>query len=382
MHLLTGRIQYYAWGTTDAIPRLLGVPETGEPHAEYWLGAHTSAPATLPGGTGLDAALAEHPDWLGEDSRRAFGDRLPYLLKVLSADRALSLQAHPTREQAQQGYAAERAAGVDPGAPTRNYADDWPKPEALIARTPFSALCGFRTVDDARDALNTLNAPRPLVAELDGPDPLRAAFFAALGLADFQVRKVVDTAWAYAEAGGRPGALARTVLELDRAFGLDPGIVASLLLNRIELEPDQAIFLGAGNLHAYLSGTGIEIMANSDNVLRGGLTRKHIDTAELGRIVDFTPGAPTIITGVEEAPGLLRYPTPAPEFAIWRLASPAGLELPAAGAARIVLVADGELTLTGASELIIDAGAAAFLPAGEAVTATGTGTAYLAAPGG
>ncbi|WP_392508143.1 mannose-6-phosphate isomerase, class I [Naumannella halotolerans] len=382
MYRLSGQVQHYAWGTTDAIAELLGTPATGEPQAEYWLGAHSSAPSKLSDGRGLDIAITEHPALLGESVRRRFGDRLPFLLKILSAAKALSLQAHPSRSQAEEGYRAEESAGLARDAVERNYRDDWPKPEAIIARTEFSGLCGFRSVAAAREALNLFNAPRELVTELSGAAPLEHAFLAALELTERQVRKVVDTAHTYAEAGGPAGRDARTVLQLARDFPDDPGIVAALMLNRVDLQPGEALFLGAGNMHAYLHGTGIEIMANSDNVLRGGLTPKHIDVAELSRVVDFSPEVPRVLHPVPEGPGISRYPTPAPEFAIWEVRDPVAASVPATDAPRILLSVAGDLRLTGTGqELTLETGQAVFLPAGEAVTVDGTGLGYLAGPG-
>lgn len=143
MRALTGQVQHYDWGSADAIPAILGTRPDGTPWAEYWLGAHPKAPSALPDGTPLDQWLTHHPDELGAGSREAFGDRLPFLLKILSANHALSIQAHPSREQAEKGFAAENEAGVPLDAPNRIFRDDWPKPEMIVALTDFDALCGF-----------------------------------------------------------------------------------------------------------------------------------------------------------------------------------------------------------------------------------------------
>jgi mannose-6-phosphate isomerase len=184
-------------------------------------------------------------------------------------------------------------------------------------------------------------------------------------------------------AEGELGQLASTVELLADQHPGDPGVLAAVLLNRVVLQPGDAIFLDAGNLHAYLSGAGIEIMANSDNVLRGGLTSKHVDVDELLAILDFRPIPGDTIAPEPVSPGVVRYPTPAPEFALWRL-TPSGstTDVPETGAGRALIVVDGSVTLTSdGSDLVVEQGQAAFLEAGTAATATGAGTAFLASPG-
>ena len=186
-----------------------------------------------------------------------------------------------------------------------------------------------------------------------------------------------------AEADGDFEQFARTARELGDHFPGDPGVLAALLLNRITLQPNEAVFLPAGNLHAYLHGGGIEIMANSDNVMRGGLTPKHVDVDELLRLLDFTPGFAERVLPVEETPGLWRYPTPAPEFALWRVeVADADVELPASELGRVVLATDGSITLSSPSaELTLDRGQSAFATASETVRAAGRGTLFVGAPG-
>ncbi|WP_026925792.1 mannose-6-phosphate isomerase, class I [Granulicoccus phenolivorans] len=384
MFTIVGQVQHYPWGSADAIPGLLEVAATGEPHAEYWLGAHPKAPAATALGPDLRQVIAETPALLGAASRAAFGDRLPYLFKLLSADQALSIQAHPSRAQARAGWAREEAAGLAADDPTRNYRDDWPKPELIVALTHFEGLCGFAEPARLRDHLARLNLPAlaELAAPLAEPDGIATVFGALLARGDAAlVAAAVAAARPYADpAGDEFARWCDTAVRLAADYPGDPGVLAALLMHRFTLEPGQALFLPAGNLHAYLRGTGVEVMSNSDNVLRGGLTGKHVDVAELTAVVDFAPGFPGPVPTRESAPGVLLYATPAPEFRLYRLHDP-HTELPGDGAARIVYVLDGALTLRGDTELRLTRGAACFVPAAEKVRVEGRGEAFVATPG-
>lgn len=387
MEKLTGTIQPYAWGSTDAIASLLGVEPTGEPQAEYWLGAHAKAPSALASGPHLGAAIDSDASIVGAASVERFGRRLPYLMKVLSARHALSIQAHPSREQAAAGYAAENEGGLAPDAPHRNYRDDWPKPEAMVALTEFHGLCGFRDPERTVELIAALGVSEldDLVGPITERDGVARVFLEIVGLADVEqtlVDEVVAAAGKHTDDPGEVGELARTATELAADFPGDPGILVALLLNRITLQPGESFFMDAGNMHAYLRGTGIEIMSNSDNVLRGGLTGKHIDVDELAQIVDFTPGLPPKIAPEPVADGVAEYPTPAPEFALFTVDAAAAERLPAAGSGRIVLVTEGELTLRlDGSELTLSRGESAWVPAADDPTVHGTAHAFVAAPG-
>ncbi|HKC29826.1 MAG TPA: mannose-6-phosphate isomerase, class I, partial [Jatrophihabitans sp.] len=281
---LDGVLRRYNWGSPTAIPRLLGMEPDGRPVAELWFGAHPDDPAFAPAhGSTLDQLIAAEPQrLLGAEVVERFGPRLPYLLKVLAADKALSIQVHPNREQAREGFAREDAAGIPRDAPERNYRDDNHKPELLCALTPFDALCGFRPVAETQQLLASLDvAELAFVADaLRGPDPLRAAFTALLTHPD-PAPIVAAVRARVADATDGPAYAARLAAQ-DAPD--DVGVALTLLLNYVRLEPGEAIFLGAGNVHAYLRGTGVEIMANSDNVLRCGLTSKHVDVPELLKI--------------------------------------------------------------------------------------------------
>lgn len=388
MQILTGTVQDYAWGSTDGIPAVLGTEPTGAPQAEYWLGAHPKAPSRLPDGTPLDVLLAEHPEQIGEAVTTRFGTRLPFLVKILSARQALSLQAHPSRAQAIEGYAREDEAGIALDAPDRNYRDDWPKPEAMIALTEFHGLCGFRDPAETQKLFRQLGIPAidDLVQPLADLDGIARVFLEVLALADFAqdlITEVVTVAREHAGEDSDFGRFCTTAVELDADYPGDAGIIAALLLNRIRLEPGDAFFMPAGNMHAYLRGTGIEIMSNSDNVLRGGLTPKHIDVDELAQVLDFAPGFPGLITPTEVSPGVRHYPTEAPEFAVFDVRDAVDQPLPAESSARILLVTDGRADLTDANgeTLAVERGQAAFLAAGESVRVTSSGWAFLSSAG-
>lgn len=392
MHHLNGALMHYPWGTMDFIPGLLGRPADGRPVAEYWLGAHPAAPATVDG-TPLQVALAEDPSLLGDRAAGAFGPQLPYLMKVLSARHALSLQAHPSRELAQAGYAREEEAGVPRTAPERTYADDWPKPEVMIALTEFHSLSGFRDPDATADLLGGLGLGEitdgltgPLT-QRSGPAAIAEVFLDVLSDgAERQnlVNHVLTAAVRHRDAEGPLGDFARTALELDETFPGDPGILAALLLNRVTLQPGEALFVDHGTMHAHLRGSGIEVMAASDNVVRGGLTTKHIDVDELVRIVDFSPSRPRVLLPDPVGPGVWAYRTPCPEFDVWRVEPPAtGVVLPGHGSARILLVTRGTVVLdSGERTLELGPGSSAFLSAADPeITASGDAELFLSAPG-
>ena len=286
---LENRVQPYAWGSHTAIARLQGrSTPSSAPEAELWMGAHPLAPSVLPDGERLDAFVRRDPGHaLGAQVQARFGDRLPFLLKVLAAETPLSLQAHPSEARAQEGFAREEAAGIPRDAPHRNYKDPHHKPELLVALEPFAALCGFRAIPELLALFTTIGVPEvvaPLAARPDA-DGLAATFRAVVA----DPRHVPAVLAGCARHDGGPFAPGlRWAERIAALYPGDPGIVVSLLLEVLELAPGQGVFLPAGNLHAYLSGVGIEIMASSDNVLRGGLTPKHVDVPELLATLDFS----------------------------------------------------------------------------------------------
>ena len=388
MERMTGVIQPYVWGSPAVIPALLGVEPTGEPQAELWLGAHPNAPS-LAGGRRLDAWVAEDPEAVvGVKSVERFGPRLPYLMKVLAADKPLSLQAHPSREQAEVGYAREQAAGIARDAPQRVYRDGWPKPEILCALADTEALCGFREPTETYALFEALGveAATRLVDPLrkGGAAALEEVFGRLLRLDDRERSVVAEVAAAGAASSGEDDVrqFGQTAVELAEHYPGDPGVLAALLMNRLSFGRYDALFLPAGNLHAYLRGSGVELMANSDNVMRGGLTPKHIDIPELLSVLDFTPAVPQLVACVESEPGVWRYQTPAPEFVLWRLDVAGELTVPGSGSGRVLLVTDGAVAAThGTAELPLRRGQAAFLTAEEDVRLSGSATVFVGAPG-
>jgi len=391
MERLTGVIQPYAWGSLTAIPEFLGKEPTGKPQAELWFGAHPLAPSTVDGEP-LDKVVAHDPvGVVGRASVEAFGPRLPLLLKVLAAAQPLSLQAHPSRQQAEAGFAREQAAGIPRDAPNRTYRDGWPKPEVLCAMVETDALCGFREPQETYQLFEKLGVASALdlvkpLADADVPaDKRLATVFGRLLRLSADQRSVITEVVQAAEASSadNPESFTRTARELGRYYPGDPGVLAALLMNRVTLHPSDALYMPAGNLHAYLSGGGVEIMANSDNVMRGGLTPKYVNVDELLAILDFTPGFRGLITPVEESPGLWRYPAPAPEFALWRIETRGEpVNVPAGTSGRILLVTDGNVSVRSATqELDLVRGEAALLSAGEEAVVTGHGTAFVGGPG-
>lgn len=394
MRRITGVVQHYPWGSTHDIPQLLGSEPDSRNWAEYWLGTHPLGTATLaddPEHT-LSDAISSDPNLVGEASVEAFGPQLPYLLKVLSANQPLSLQAHPSRAQAEVGFAAENSLGIPLDDPRRTYRDSWPKPETIVALTPFDALAGFRCPKATAELFAHLNVQSSLdsiigpLTERSGSAALAEVFLDVLSVGQdrrYLVDEVVAAALPLMSAEGELGQFARTAVELDEHFPGDPGILAALLMNRITLQPGQAIHMPAGHMHAYLRGTGIEVMANSDNVLRGGLTKKHIDVDGLISVVAFEPEDVSILQP-EGEDGVYHYECPAPEFDLW-MVRPVDAEprtLPGSDRGRIVLVTEGDFVLVaGTTELTLERGEAAFLPAGEDVSAAGSGQLFLAASG-
>jgi len=388
---LDNPIRDYAWGSPTAIPRLLGTEPDGRPVAELWIGAHPDSPsrwAAGPGVPGLDALIAEHPDeLLGRSTVTRFGPRLPFLVKLLAADRALSLQVHPSREQAEAGFAAEEAAGIARGTPGRNYCDPNHKPELAYALTEFEAFCGFRPVPDTCELLTALAVPAlagylPLLA---GPDGLRATFTSLLGLAgEARERLVAETVAGCRRLAGQGGpwaAPARASVLAAEDFPGDIGAVLALLLNYVRLAPGEAIYLGAGNVHAYLRGMCIEILANSDNVLRCGLTPKRIDVPELLRVADFSSVADPRWPASRPAEGRQVFEVPVPDFRLTVLelaAAPVQL-LPADGP-YLLLGGDGPVRVRcGPEDRTLRPWDSVYLAPGEpACTVSGSGRAYLA----
>jgi mannose-6-phosphate isomerase len=327
MEWIVGSVQHYAWGDREYIPRLLECEPDGTPWAEWWLGTHAGAPSRLADGR----ALRDH---CGE---------LPYLLKVLAAGEALSLQTHPSREQAEAGFDREDAAGRPIDAPDRIYRDRSPKPELLCALTSFDALCGFRPVQATLDLLGELGA-HSLAASLRGEG--LAATVEALYRGRLDPAPVIDV------CSVRDLPEATLVTQLAEQYPGDPSVVVTLLLNRVALRPGEALFLGPGNLHAYLQGAGVEIMSASDNVVRGGLTAKHVDVDELLDVLTIEPLDEPFTFAREVEPDRWCYDTEGTPFRLWRF-EVAGAFSHVATGRELVLCADGATDVLERGETVV-----------------------------
>ncbi len=389
MWQLDSPVRHYPWGSRTVIPDLLGLPSPAEvPYAELWMGAHPDAPSRLADGTGLDVAIAADPDLLlGPVVHQRFGARLPFLMKVLAADKPLSLQAHPTRAQAEAGFAAEEAAGIPRDDPTRTFKDTCHKPEILVAITPVEALCGFRPVEESLHCLAKLQLPelKPTIAAL-ARGGLRAAIPQLLALSarrrDSLVTAVAHRAAEFVAAHDPEFINTyRWAAALAESYPGDPGVVISLMCNHLKLAPGEAVFLPAGNLHAYLSGAGVEVMASSDNVLRGGLTTKHVDLAALIEVLDFSDGKVPVLHPVL-GPGGLRYRVPVEDFELTRCDVGQDPGVLTTSGPQVVLCAAGTAVLAGPDgELVLEKGSSAFVPAGSPVSARGPALLYRATTG-
>src|ERR1035441_8584739 len=411
MDVLRPVVRPYPWGSRHAIAELVGRPAPAPgPEAEPWMGAHPSAPSGVARDarrTTLDAVIAADPDReLGPGCVARFGPRLPFLLKVLAAEQALSIQVHPSRAQAQAGFRAENARGLAPDDPARNYTDDWPKPELLYALTPFEVLAGLRPPADAAAFLRALAVEplAPLAARLEAAPPPGHPSSAAAASGQViagllgtilswphpanaaQLPLVADVVAACARlatAGGPYSGAAAAAVRIAADHPGDLGVVASLLLRHAVLEPGQAMFMKAGGLHAYLKGTGIELLANSDNVVRAGLTGKHLDVPELLTLLDPSVEVP-VLSPRGLADGIAWFDTPAPEFRLY-LVDLVGntVSLPGEGP-RIVLCTEGSVVLRSESGQTaeIGRGGSCFLSAADGpVGGAGAGHLFLASPG-
>ncbi|MET8946925.1 mannose-6-phosphate isomerase, class I [Streptomyces sp. NPDC004542] len=379
MDRLDNTIRPYAWGSTTAIPELLGVKPTGEPQAEMWMGAHPGAPSRTGRGTLVEVIQSDPERELGAKTVAKFGPRLPFLLKILAAGAPLSLQVHPDLAQAKEGFADEERRGVPIDAPHRNYKDANHKPELICALTEFDGLCGFRDPVEAAGLLDGLGVDslKPYV-DLLHAHPEDAALREVLtGVLTADPEEMARTVTAATAACTRLGGAYAPYAGLAHHYPGDPGVIAAMLLNHVRLQPGEALFLGAGIPHAYLSGLGVEIMANSDNVLRCGLTPKHVDVPELLRIVRFEPRDPGVLRPEAAPDGEEVYETPIDEFRLSRYVLPAGgtghdLTLPTP---QVLLCTAGSVQ---AGEYGLTPGGSVFVPAGERAEVSGEGTVFRA----
>lgn len=408
----------YSWGSRSLIPTLKGQPVSDRPVAEEWYGAHPAAPSLVNGDKLNDVIAAAPEKALGVRVTESFGQRLPFLLKLLASAEPLSLQAHPTKKQAEEGFARENAEGIPLEDPERNYKDDNHKPELIVALTDFYAMAGFRPVDETLELFAALGCPEldryatllqagvdndahgadvPAATGAAGHEP--AAEAAAEAVADAPGAgegsesesgesesgesddyRALFTTWITIPAATRKELISaiiaaghklieqagpddwkagvmQAVIDINDQYPGDIGVLGALLLNHIRLAPGEAIYLDAGQLHAYVSGLGVEIMASSDNVLRGGLTPKYVDVPELVKVLNFAATADPRVPAVDRCtPERCRgahewnYPVPVADFNLSRCELQVGdsIDIELDGPA-IFLCTSGTVQLDGAS---------------------------------
>jgi mannose-6-phosphate isomerase len=371
-------VQHYAWGSKDFIPELLGIPNTtGEPFAELWMGSHITAPSFAVLDDNETISLRELIERdadrvLGRQTVKTFGKRLPFLFKVLAAQDPLSIQAHPTKQQALEGFTMEEMKGIPLASPQRNYKDTNHKPELLIALTDFSLLCGFRSWEDIKNEFERSDHSKPLRLLLEQtqqkPADRRLAFFfdRIMSLTEQERQDLIPGIVARME--GRSGPAYEWVQRLSAIYPHDIGVLAPLFLHTLRLTPGQAVHIPSGVLHSYLKGCGLEIMANSDNVLRGGLTRKHIDLPELKKVVVFAPREPEIIRAQAQNTHEFYYPLAVEEFAVEKivLRDNAAVSRNKRSTAEIILGMRGTVRISpagGSPAISIHKGESFFIPA-------------------
>jgi mannose-6-phosphate isomerase len=392
---LKNTIQEYAWGSKTAIPELLGQPVPAEkPQAELWMGAHPKAPSqVLTDGLwrSLPEIIQENPEeTLGQKVAARFSNKLPFLFKVLAAAKPLSIQAHPNKEQAGQGFVRENELGIPLDAPHRNYRDDNHKPEIICALTPFWALNGFRRIDETLRLLEEARIPdlAEIVSVLQSHsnrDGLKKFFNHLMTMESGKQGKIVEQAVNFAEKRTSEEPVWMWMIKLNDEYPGDIGVLSPLFLNLVRLEPQQAMYLPAGELHGYLEGVGMELMANSDNVLRGGLTPKHIDVEELLAVLNFLDGDLNILSPEILTSGEAIFSTEAEEFvlSVLKIRKAAPFNSPRNRSVEMMMCTEGEVTITDLSAgetTLLTKGASIMVPAAlQQYRIEGEGILYKAA---
>ncbi|MFW5684774.1 MAG: mannose-6-phosphate isomerase, class I [Spirochaetota bacterium] len=404
IYRLLNTIQHYAWGSPTALGELYGYDNPGgDPMAELRMGAHPKAPSMIEKG-GERTSLRDH---IAQDPERALGPRagehggvLPFLFKILSAAAPLSIQVHPTIDQAREGYSREEHAGIDRSAPNRNYRDENHKPELICAIRPFWGLRGFRTVREITEEFTAVELSEADVSlELpESEDDLRRFFRSLLELPEDERRELIAGAVSLSRGRwhghgdalpeeGDPLARYYWVLRIADQYPGDVGILSPLILNVFSLRPGEATYQPAGVLHAYLHGVGAELMANSDNVLRGGMTVKHVDVDELLKVGRFRSEEPIVLAGepcrgdesAESGCATIRYATPFSEFEFSRIVPGSECEL-LVGVAQILFCHEGPVRIIAdGAELALHAGESVFVDAATGMLrAHGSGELFAA----
>jgi len=329
---ITGKVQHYAWGGFYYLPKLLNIPvKKGETYAEFWLGTHERGSAEFQAGPETTVSLKDYveafpEETMGEQAAKKFG-RLPFLLKVLDVKDMLSIQVHPTKENAQVAFEDENVRGIGLSAPERNFKDNNHKPELMLALSEFWLLHGFKNPKAIQNILREVPELHFLVPVFGG-DNYQELYQQVMEMPQHQVdrhlKTLVERNLIHYNAGKLSKSkedfwAARAGITYSHEGHIDRGIFSIYLFNLVHLQPGEAVYQDAGLPHAYLEGQNVEIMSNSDNVLRGGLTPKHVDVKELMKHVKFEPTIPNIITGKTIEPERVVYETPAPDFELSRL---------------------------------------------------------------
>ncbi|HSK26693.1 MAG TPA: mannose-6-phosphate isomerase, class I [Jiangellales bacterium] len=388
VHAMDNPVRAYAWGSLTALSELAGRPPSGEPEAELWMGAHPGSPS-LVGGRSLGELVAEDPHRvLGPELVERSGSHLPFLLKVLGVGSPLSLQVHPSAEQAGAGFADEERLGVPWNAANRTYRDPFAKPELVVALTDFDAVCGFRPAGEARGLVGTLAAPRlaPLLADLAAADPVEGLTQAFARLVTWPVRdRPALVAEAARAAAGGPGCEPYAwLVRLAELYPGDPGALAPLLLSTVRLAPGEGLLLGPGVPHAYLRGTAVEVMGASDNVLRAGLTTKHVDVQGLLDTVRVNRAPVPLLNPAAHGPEEVWPSDGVPDFRLSRVQVAPGddVVLDRRGPQILVCVRGAVEVSAGDSALTLRSGASAFVEAvAPEVTLRGDGVVFRATAG-
>ncbi|QIM68064.1 mannose-6-phosphate isomerase, class I [Basfia succiniciproducens] len=376
IYKLTGSLQHYVWGGHDYLPELLHIKkEPNQYYAEWWLGAHSSSPSTIEveeKQLSLIDFIGQHPEVLGSQSRALFGDELPYLLKILDVKKPLSIQLHPTKKQAEIGFAEENSKGIDLKDAKRTYKDNNHKPEMMIALSDFWLLHGFKTKEKIIETLKNRPTLTALLSKLETQD--MHGFYADImqasqtELANWLLPIIESNKIAYEKGELSLENPDYWVLYAMEAMEISPekldsGLICFYLFNIVHTKTGEGIYQDAGIPHAYLRGQNIELMACSDNVIRGGLTPKHVDIPALLEVIDCREVVPEIIPPAPQENGAFIYSTPAKDFALENVRYDAGIKIESkAENATIIFVMQGTLKISQKNTaLFLKQGESAFI---------------------
>jgi mannose-6-phosphate isomerase len=374
---LKGKVQHYAWGGYEFIPNWLGIQnKEHKPFAEYWMGTHPLAPSTLitaDGERSLEELIKDHAkEFLGGRVKQKFGE-LPYLFKVQDVKDMLSIQVHPEKREAEKGFEAEEAAGIPANAPARNYKDKNHKPEVLVALSEFWLLHGFLKDDELKDVLHGIAEFKNL-EKLFESDGYKGLYSHVMNLSQEEVNKLllplvrreIERKKINALTKDQPGWWVAKFYEHEDLTNIDRGIFSIYFFNIVKVQAGEGVFQGAGIPHAYLEGHTMELMANSDNVLRGGLTPKHVDIPELLKHIKFEGVTPNVMKGDDRRDGEKKYPCPVEDFGISRIELEQSQAYKGTAVSfEIIAVMQGEMKINGTNSLTAKKGEAVAIVCGE-----------------